>query len=250
MSSPSHWIASEREWAGWRSRGKIAGALRSFQLEQNMNNGGMHATRFSSWAGDCPVGQTSGSTCCRTRKGGRSRCCRAARRAGWWAIRCGCDGFCPGRPARKRGSGAVGQRSDGAARKRTVVWACAAQLRHTCAGLAGRGQPSARRALDDGGSGGMCRPVCRRGRDPWRARSAEFHRDQASGLAGRGVKGADLADPVGRSWRAVGGARTLAAALAALCPASVEPPGPGRPPVGGRSVSRAGPGTGGVGGVI
>ncbi len=212
--------------------GNSGGIALSSQIEQNMNNGGMRNARFSPRTGDFPVLQTFGAGCTASRRG---RCGAARYRVGQ-TFRRGGDGFCAVMPAGKCGTYSLGFRSHGAAREWAALWASFAAIRVQRACASSRGQPSAGRTVGHGRGRCLRRSVGGRGRDTWRAGSAELYRDQAVGAQVRGSECAGLVDQDGRGRIAVGGTRTLAAVITPLRCASLEPCGPRRACVGGGAV--------------
>lgn len=195
----------------------------------------MHETRFPPWAGDFPVFQTHGSGCSGPRCGGSG----AARCTFRRALRCRRDGLCAGLSTRQCGTGDVGIGSHVPAGEWAALRACPGGTWGQGPDPAGRGEPSARRSLGDGGRGGLRGPGRRGGRNSWRAGGAELYRDQAACPSVGGGGGARLAYSFRRPRGAFGGAGKVAPYVAAFRQAPLERSGPRRCLLGGGAFPRA-----------
>ncbi len=209
----------------------------------------MYGCRFGIWAGNPPAASI------------HFACCAHGRRAQWGCAKPICNTHaagCVAGPAagyfgkRLRARAAQCGRGGEAcfmgagpfirAGEWLTLWRRACASRIAGAAAACGGKPSTRCALGDGGGSGLRRAVCRGGGATRRALSAGFHRDKASGLAGGGLRAADLAHQGCRSGWAECGARKVAGAGPTLTSQPAGSAGAGCCPLGCGTVSRAGSG--------
>lgn len=136
------------------------------------------------------------------------------------ACRSICHGLFTGAFGRCQRTRSVGAGSCITTRKRACLYARPDRLRQYASDFTGQCQPSPRRALGDGGRGGLRRAVggCRR--NPWRPCGVGFHRHKTAGAAGRCLWRTCVSDPKRRSRRVECGPNAMARGIPAIPAAS------------------------------